>query len=137
SMSHGFALALQPDGKVLLAGRAMGDSVFDMAVARFDASGVLDASFGSGGKARIAIGAHAQARTVLVQPDGKIVLVGPEAVGRLTSNGQIDNSFGVSGVVNGKGGWAAFLETGGKIVMAGQTPDVPGQPNAIDFRLYR
>jgi uncharacterized delta-60 repeat protein len=136
SMSHGYALALQPDGKILLAGRATGPSVFDLAIARFDSGGMLDASFGNGGKVQVAVGMHAQARAVLVQPDGRIVLVGPEAVARLTANGQLDGSFGVSGVVIGKGGWAALLEDNGTIAAAGQTPDgLPGQVG--HFRLFR
>jgi uncharacterized delta-60 repeat protein len=128
----GYALALQADGKILLAGDVAGD----LAVSRFDSAGALDTGFGSGGKARITVGQNAEVRAVLVQPDGRIVLVGPQAVARLTASGQPDGSFGISGVVAGKGGYAAVLESDGRIVAAGNTPE--GQPGQIaDFRLYR
>ena len=45
-------IALQPDGKIVVAGNAQGadGTVSEFAVARFNANGTLDGSFGAGGK---------------------------------------------------------------------------------------
>src|SRR5262249_796718 len=49
---YGWALALQPDGKIVMAGRS-GDynigTSYDISVARFQNDGSLDSSFGTGG----------------------------------------------------------------------------------------
>src|SRR5262249_11954148 len=80
------ALALQSDGKIVLAGGSMGDAFNDFALARYNSDGTLDSSFGTGGKVitkfenspdGIAPGeVSAQAYSVAVQPDGKIVVAG-------------------------------------------------------------
>ena len=129
----GYALALQADGKILLGGEVGGD----LAVTRFNSSGTLDTGFGSGGSARMWVGQSAEVRAVLVQPDGRIVLVGPQAVARLTASGQPDGTFGPpSGFVIDKGGYAAVLESDGRIVVAGYTTG-PSYGSIGDFRLNR
>ena len=74
----GRAVALQADGKIVVAGQMDGQgSNPDFAVARYNADGSLDAAFGSGGKLTIDFfGASDGADSVAVQPDGKIVLGG-------------------------------------------------------------
>ena len=98
-------LALQPDGKILLAGQG--------AMARYDSKGQLDDSFGSGGEAAIS---ESGPTAIALQPDGKILLaaggsvpgflVGPPGLGssqvagiisRYNTNGSLDTSFGISG----------------------------------------
>lgn len=66
--------ALQPDGKILVAGYSEGRFV----VARYSAAGVLDTSFGSSGKTFITIGTGGDdfAKSMLLQPDGKIAVAG-------------------------------------------------------------
>ena len=66
------AVALQPDGKVLVAGTD-GDG---FAVARLLKDGSLDSTFGSGGKMTVNLGGTDEAFGVAVQPNGKIVLAG-------------------------------------------------------------
>src|SRR5882757_6494359 len=46
---QGYAMAVQNDGKVLMAGRAWNVDQYDFGVARFNTDGTLDTSFGSGG----------------------------------------------------------------------------------------
>ena len=99
------AVAIQPDGKVIVAGisNALGSN--DFAVARLTASGVLDTTFDGDGRQFISFGADDRAAAMVLQPDGKIVLVGsygnggPEdfAVARLTSSGVLDTAFSADG----------------------------------------
>ncbi|HEY0426280.1 MAG TPA: FG-GAP-like repeat-containing protein [Pyrinomonadaceae bacterium] len=80
-------VAVQQNGKIVLIGRAQlgNNTPFDLAVARLNASGGLDTSFGSGGKVftdfndRLPNSFNAtndEFGDVLIQPDGKIVVGG-------------------------------------------------------------
>jgi uncharacterized delta-60 repeat protein len=66
------AVALQPDGKIVAAG--VSDKIF--ALARYNANGSLDASFGTGGKVTTAVGSSSGASALAIQANGKIVVVG-------------------------------------------------------------
>ncbi len=139
------ALALQPDGKIIVAGGCFnGGANNDFCIARLNPNGSLDASFGGPGGAGngffpLSIGASSDyAYAVALQPDGKIVLAG-ECVGvnnfefcaaRLNSNGTFDTSFvGPAGSANGRftllvgpkgaAAYAVGLQPDGKIVLAG------------------
>lgn len=116
--SRFMAVAAGPDGKTYGAGFvALGaDQAF--AVARIDAKGALDRTFGLDGVAQVnvAIGGKAGeiARAVAVQVDGKIVIAGPVehdptgsgdaardtdvAVARFDTSGKLDASFGRGGI---------------------------------------
>src|SRR5262249_921991 len=74
--AHAFAMALQKDGKIVLAGTAVGQSSADFGVARLTADGNLDPTFGSGGHVRTPIEGSASAQAVAIQKDGRIVLAG-------------------------------------------------------------
>jgi uncharacterized delta-60 repeat protein len=87
SASYGFpsgntdALArikLQPDGKILAFGNTIAPGGYaDFALARFNAWGSVDTSFGFGGGLRIDVfGYHDGAGALAVQPDGKILVGG-------------------------------------------------------------
>ena len=67
------AVALQPDGKLLLANRSAGG---DFAVARLTADGKFDASFGAAGVSTIDFGGEDDADAVLVQDTGEILVIG-------------------------------------------------------------
>lgn len=104
-----YALALQQDGRLVLAGEASVNGQALFAAARLNADGSPDSSFGSGGKATVKFGATGdRARAVLIQPDGKIVLGGEAGMGasgldfaltRLNADGSSDSSFGTDGKV--------------------------------------
>jgi uncharacterized delta-60 repeat protein len=66
--------ALDPDGRIVLAGYSQGTE--DVAVARLNADGSLDASFGNGGKATVDFGAATFGNAVALQADGRIVVAG-------------------------------------------------------------
>lgn len=79
----GYALALQPDGKALLAGHLDDD---DFAVIRVDASGELDDSFGDGGLVHTPFGnSFDVAYALALQANGDIVLAGTGQLGEETS----------------------------------------------------
>jgi uncharacterized delta-60 repeat protein len=77
--SLGAAAALQPDGKVMVAGASVDG--LDIAAARFNPTGTLDTSFGSGGRTTIPGGFIEIAYAVALQGDGRIILAGQSAAG--------------------------------------------------------
>lgn len=96
------SLALQEDGKLLAAGVSTGY----FTLARYNSDGSLDASFGEGGLALTPVGEisyMAVGKTVLVQPDGKIIVVGTFsdgseivfALARYHPDGSLDKVFGL------------------------------------------
>lgn len=73
------ALARQADGKLVLVGTATNTDIrnSDFGVVRFDANGALDTAFGSNGILKIDfLGASDNAQDVVVQPDGKLIVIG-------------------------------------------------------------
>lgn len=109
-----WAVALQPDGRIIVAGagRKAGGGDYDFAIARLNADGTLDTGFGAGtGKVMVAFdqgsGNYDVAAAVAVQPDGRIVVAGyakgttvgngDMAVVRLLPDGTRDTSFNLSG----------------------------------------
>src|SRR5207247_383388 len=69
-----FALAVQPDGKIVVAGVSTGGGTMDFALARYDSDGALDTSFGSGGRVVTDLGGNGgndEAFALVVQPDGR------------------------------------------------------------------
>ena len=97
--------ALQSDGKVVGVGRAQRpDGAFKAQVFRLLPNGSLDASFGLGGLVLVgdASSVTETGRSVLVEPDGRIVVAGARngrlLVVRLLANGALDPAFGAGGV---------------------------------------
>jgi uncharacterized delta-60 repeat protein len=114
SFAVAHAVAIQPDGKIVAAGEAHINGGFDFALARYDVDGALDASFGTGGRTTVNLsgGSFAdRARSVAVQPDGRIVAAGGALIAtatsgsfnfalvRLASDGTRDRGFGTNGIV--------------------------------------
>ncbi len=110
----GAAVVVQPDGKVVVAGIALSGDVGDFALARYNADGSPDSSFGTGGKTTTDFfGDIDLAFGVALQPsDGKIVAVGTAvrfvnndhyetffALARYNTNGTLDSDFGTGGRV--------------------------------------
>jgi uncharacterized delta-60 repeat protein len=109
-----YDLAIAPDGKILVAGSAtvVGTNAQELAIARFNSDGSLDAGFGTGGKVTTtALGAVDVARLIVVQSDGKILVGGSAKSGfgnaaptstllvRYLANGALDATFGSGGKV--------------------------------------
>jgi uncharacterized delta-60 repeat protein len=110
---QGFAVTLQPDGKIVVAGEAAngGRSPRDFLVARFNPNGILDTSFNNGsGWIRVAPipGGINSAQGVAIDGSGRIVVGGilrsgdtttnGVAVVRLNPDGTLDTTFGNSGI---------------------------------------
>ena len=140
------AVAIQADGKILAAGNTCCSSPggSDFALARYNADGSLDTSFGSGGTLTTDIGAFDFALATAIQPDGKIVAVGrtgPSGTGdfalaRYNPNGSLDASFGSAGKVTTDFGgldvaYGVAIQPDGKIMVAG------GGGTPGDFALAR
>jgi uncharacterized delta-60 repeat protein len=123
------AVAIQADGRIVAAGRAgfcvnTENCSYDFALARYNADGSLDRSFDGDGRVTINFGGWNTATTVVIQPDGKIVVAGTGALFRYNTSGSLDASFGVGGRVNANLGIAQIaLQTDGKIVAAGGNVD--------------
>ncbi|MFI1031575.1 calcium-binding protein [Streptomyces sp. NPDC020951] len=121
----GRALALQPDGKIVVGGQ-VGSTRFDFALMRFNANGSVDTTFDGDGIVRTDFGDYESVEGIALQPDGKIVAAGGSGTGfalaRYLSNGALDTSFDGNGRVLTTGGGATdvALQPGdGRIVIAG------------------
>jgi len=129
------AIAIQSDGKILVAGYSNQGGNFDFAVVRYNANGSLDNTFDTDGKVTTVIGAdHDYVRGIAIQSDGKIVVVGDYYVGinnddialvRYNANGSLDNTFDSDGKVTTimgsdlDGAKSIELQSDGKIVVGG------------------
>ncbi len=122
-------MAVQPDGKIVLAGWA---SQSDVAVARVTPEAGIDTSFGVAGKRVYGFGAGAndQGTDVALQPDGHILVGGFGSVAnnmlvtRLTSAGTPENSLNGNNTVDADFGGqdianALALQSNGKILLGG------------------
>jgi uncharacterized delta-60 repeat protein len=124
-----YGAALQPDGKIVLAG----DTRLTPAVVRLKVNGSLDTTFATGGKKTFSWGAIGRITATLIAPNGKILLggfSGPEGgnvqVARLNANGKLDTTFGTGGIAGidfggDDFGQALARQADGRIVIAGRS----------------
>jgi uncharacterized delta-60 repeat protein len=122
------AVLVQPDRRIVVAGNA--DNLQTMTVNRLRPNGSPDTTFDGDGKVTIDFGPLSDlANDAVLQPDGKIVVVGSSvggvAIARLNPNGSPDATFGAAGkAIVGFGaatfGKAVALQPNGRIVVAGQ-----------------
>jgi uncharacterized delta-60 repeat protein len=150
------AVTIQPDGKILAVGSSCGGFCeFEhpyppdtIALVRYKGNGTLDPTFGNGGLVKTDIGVPAEARSVSLQPDGKIVVAGvglasgdlrdPHyefVLARYNVDGSLDASFGAGGTTTtdfldcpcglpyGAEANAVLVQADGKIVAGGHTLD--------------
>jgi uncharacterized delta-60 repeat protein len=132
-----FAVAIQPDARILVAGegtRSRYRTEDDFAFARFRRDGRLDRSFSGDGRATVHFGRlrSDSVRALVLQRDGRILAAGSSgtrdtapriAVTRLLQNGALDRGFGRRLTSPGRfGGYAlaAIQQTDGRIVVAGR-----------------
>jgi uncharacterized delta-60 repeat protein len=130
--SNSYDLALQPDGKILVAGNKGYGLNFDFSLARYNTDGSIDTSFSGDGSLETYFSSYSEARSLAIQSDGKIVLVGPSigyyydgAVARYNSDGSLDNTFSGDGksilTFNNQGGELrdVLIQDDGRILVAG------------------
>src|SRR5207249_2624371 len=136
---YGYAVAIQADGKLVVAGDTNDGGNNDGAAVRYNANGTLDAALATGGKVTTAVGRRDDAADALaVQADGKLVAAGAKDVGnnnydfalvRYNANGTLDATFGTGGKVTTAIGTrddvasAVAVQADGKLVAAGDTGD--------------
>ncbi|HXC52264.1 MAG TPA: hypothetical protein VN634_15375 [Candidatus Limnocylindrales bacterium] len=139
-------VVVQPDGKILAAGAIVENPNTDqqfsrLLLVRYNADGTLDSGFGTGGTVVTEIGKYAYTQEIALQADGKIVAVGTAYIGdeaffwlnrpqfalvRYESDGTLDATFGVGGIVTSNYAEgehylsAVQIQTSGRIVVAGQ-----------------
>lgn len=143
------AMQFQPDGKFVVAGTGGG---LNFSVARYNADGSLDNTFGGDGKVVTPIGTGMDSRAydVAIQPDGKIVVAGVVynaggfnldiALVRYKPDGSLDSSFDGDGILvtdfsNGQEDQvqSVAIQVDGRIVVAGWS----NNGNDVDFILAR
>ena len=133
----GYSVAIQPDGKIVVAGTLdKGNPSSDFIVLRSNGDGTIDNTFSGDGMVTTDFGGSIDAaKGVVIQPDGKIVVVGYATINgnykfglvRYNVNGTLDNSFGVDGKVTtdiSAGEDVAncvALQTDGKLFVAGES----------------
>jgi uncharacterized delta-60 repeat protein len=144
------ALAVENGTQIIAVGQA-GGSNSAMALARFNLNGTLDAGFGNAGEVITTLGTNvgSAARSVVVQPDGKILVAGfagsggsqEFALARYNPDGTLDAGFGSGGsVLTNLGGDAlansVALTPDGKIIVAGSVAP-SAFSSASNFALVR
>jgi len=132
SIDIAYAIAIQLDGKIVVAGLSLTGSNWDFSLARYNSNGSLDPTFDGDGKVVTDLGGVDVALDMAIQPDGRIVAAGESdnpgeqdyALARYNSDGSEDDSFGFRGIVetdirDEDYGNAIALQADGKIVVAG------------------
>jgi uncharacterized delta-60 repeat protein len=144
------SVAIQSDGKIVVAGGNFTGAAFDFAVVRYNANGSLDTSFDGDGKVTTPIGIDEMAQSVAIQSDGKIVVAGwtfngggaggDVALVRYNTNGSLDTTFNTTGKVvtpvgsNDDGANSVKIQPDGKIVAAGYSINASSN---TDFAVVR
>ncbi len=133
----GYGVAVQSDGKIVVAGASHDGSKFRLLLVRYDEFGNLDPAFGDAGIVTTAVTQYGNyGHKVIIQPDRKLVIVGEseDSVGgygilkmvlaRYNENGSLDTSFGtagisINGISNTAQGYTALVDPNGTILLAG------------------
>ncbi len=149
SSDHGNAVAIQEDGKIVVAGSVIQGSDHNFGLVRYNMDGSLDTSFGPSSNGKVTtdfVSADDYGRAVAIQPDGKIVAAGYSGSGsnsdfalvRYNTDGSLDTSFGSGGTVTqdiaaNDLAHAITIQKDQKIVVAGYS----GSGVSRDFALIR
>ena len=126
AISRATAVLVLPNGKILLAGFS-GPEGGNIQVARLNANGALDATFGTGGKAAVDFGGDDFGLAMARQANGRILVAGRSSaagavVARLRASGKLDPDFDGDGRLTLPGGGSAsavLVQPDGKIIVAG------------------
>jgi len=134
TIDGGYAVSIQTDGKILVAGQSFNGNNYDFALVRYNNDGTLDSSFAGDGVTTTVTGAyHDQAYSVTIQSDGKILAAGFSYIGnnydfalvRYNMNGSLDSGFDGDGIVTTDIaqsydiGYSVAVQSDGKILVAG------------------
>jgi uncharacterized delta-60 repeat protein len=141
----GHAVALQPDGKIVVVGQT---SLNTMAVVyRLNPNGSFDTTFDGDGARGVDSGGFEAGYAVALQENGRIVVAGHTSVGhngvlyRLMPNGALDPTFDGDGALGLDSGafeetFALGIQKNGKIVVGGVTSSFNGDiVNGVVYRV--
>lgn len=130
--SYASAVALQADGKIVVAGKSASSGPYEFALVRYNSDGSLDTTFSDDGIVTTSFGSNQDlAYSLVIQPDGKIVVAGNSMSGnfdfslaRYNADGTLDDSFDLDGKVTSDLGMDEFgttvtLHADGKILVGG------------------
>ncbi|RWX43838.1 delta-60 repeat domain-containing protein [Candidatus Electrothrix aarhusensis] len=148
-------VAVQPDGKILLTGTALGDEGRVVVLARYQNNGSPDYTFADEGFTLSAVGTDARAESLLLTEEGRILVAGTYSeekknekqttalmVLAYNENGDLDTSFGHKGVtvpLDGlvpSAGYGMAIRDDGSILVAGSVEE-DGTRMALYFSLAR
>ncbi|MBF29474.1 MAG: hypothetical protein CL447_06445 [Acidimicrobiaceae bacterium] len=143
-----YALKLQSDGKILLAGESRIGGNYYFSLLRYTSAGALDTTFGSSGISTVYFNGNSYGRSLEVDSQGRILVGGHAFIGgdedyalaRFDSGGALDATFGSSGKVTTELGSydraiAVRVQSDGKIVLMGDSYN--GNSNGYDFAAVR
>lgn len=143
-------MVIQPDGKIVVVSNATIAAIArDMAIARLNNDGSLDATFGTGGITTVDFNnGNDYVFTLSMQSDGKFIMGGASedalssftdfAAVRIDSTGFVDNTYGTNGIITANFGkpdeWASssVIQPDGKYIIAGYS----GSPYKIAMARY-
>ena len=125
----------QPDGKIVTAGTSLATNS-NIILQRFNADGTVDATFGTNGRTETDIDSGSEddpGKTILFQPDGKIIVTGEVRTGsttyfavlRYTNSGILDTTFSNDGQILTSFGvgfsaaYSSILQPDGKLLVTG------------------
>ncbi len=140
-------LTLQPDGSIVVTGTTTGTAGQVVVLGRYLPDGTLDSGFADSGFSFTGVGNDAQAESVALADNGRIIVSGSYAENGTTGlmllgfaeGGQLDTSFGNGGVAVPGGdfavteGYGSYIEKDGTILVAGSVGE-EGQRDAALFR---
>lgn len=146
SNEYGRSVAIQDDGKIVVAGNHYDGSYNGFGVVRYNTNGSLDTTFNLTGKVITSIGSFTDnCNSLEIQSDGKIVVAGEShngvdydfAVARYNTDGSLDSTFNSDGIAitdieSRDDRYASVkIQNDGKIVVAGTSGDSVGENFAV------
>jgi uncharacterized delta-60 repeat protein len=129
-----YSVAVQADGKILVAGSSETYPNGDFALARYNPDGTLDTTFSGDGKVTTNFGSSARGYSVTVQGDGQILVAGFSggnfALARYNPDGSLDTTFDGDGklatdfgYLDYYYGYSVVVQADGKLLVAGSNGD--------------
>ncbi len=149
--NYAYAVKVQGDNKIVVAGQAWNGTSVNFALARYNTDGSLDNTFGVDGKQTTFFeGGYSIIKSIAIQTDGKIVAGGYAekngqrvfALARYNTDGNLDASFSKDGkqitsFTDYDTGNSLDLQSDGKIVLAGSTMTITINDYIRSFALAR
>ena len=129
-------VAIQSDGKIVVAGSARFGYVYVFTMIRFNPNGAFDNSFGTNGVVTTLVdSSNSYILSIAIQNDGKLVAAGYSvgvvhkivSLARYNPSGTLDNTFGTNGIVRTTIGsynaevYSIAIQSDGKLVVAGDS----------------